>query len=300
MTTKPLSFSQVPFIECGVAEKDFRFNRVYRGGLGVAGFAALLLISTPVLAATAPALGTISSYAVVTDTLNNTNPTVINGDLCYNILGGGIPTVTGGTGTYTGACTTTPLTDQTTALGVLTGQACTDITALAGGGTNPLTLNTVVVPGGTPAGTFPPGCYTSNAIPMRVGAGAVTLSGAGVYIFKTGAALDTAAGTSVGVAAGACENDVFWAPGGATTLTGTSFVGNILSDNAITVAAGGTVSGRLLGYLGVLTTSGNTITKPSCTTVYPASIPTLSEWAMIIFALLLVGLGLQMQRRRQA
>jgi len=175
-------------------------------------------------------------------------------------------------------------------LATLNGQACTSL------GAGAVALDTINL--GSGAGVFTPGCYSSGGA-MSIDA-TVNLNGAGVYVFRSGGTLTSSNNTNVTVTGGACEADVFWAPGGATTLTGTSFVGNILSDNAITVAAGGTVSGRLLGYLGVLTTSGNTITKPSCTTVYPASIPTLSEWAMIIFALLLVGLGLQMQRRRQA
>jgi len=136
---------------------------------------------------------------------------------------------------------------------------------------------------------------------MSIGAGTVNLNGAGVYVFKSVGTLTTADNTNVTVTGGACEADVFWAPGLATTLgANTTFKGSILDGvgNAITVGTTTSIVGRLLSFGGIVTTDTDTIAVPTCTTVYP--VPTLSEWAMIIFALLLVGLGLQMQRRRQA
>ena len=63
----------------------------------------------------------------------------------------------------------------------------------------------------------------------------VTLTGPGVYIFRPGGALTTGDNSLVTLAGGACANDVFWAPVGATTLGANAatspgvptFVGNI-------------------------------------------------------------------------
>jgi putative intracellular protease/amidase len=184
-------------------------------------------------------------------------------------------------------------TDQGTALATLNGQICTSL----GGGPVDLT----VINRGNGAGVFSPGCYSSGGA-MSIGAGTVNLNGAGVYVFKSGGTLTTADNSAVTVTGGACEADVFWAPGAATTLGATtSFKGSILDGvgNAITVGTTTNIVGRLLSFGGVVTTNTDTIAVPSCTTTYPAPVPTLSEWAMITFAMLIVGFGVYQQRRRK-
>jgi hypothetical protein len=217
----------------------------------------------PAFAATAPVLGTLAPYGVIASTFKNTAPTSVTGDACYTTLTGA-PVITG---TVRVPCPAQTGLDQGAALATLNGQTCTNVNALTGGGAG--RLDTVVVPGGTPAGTFPPGCYSITGA-MHVDAGSVTLQGKGVFIFKSTGTLDMTTGTSVVVAGGACEADVFWAPVGATTLaTNTSFSGNILDGVAHAVTTGSTtiLSGRILSYGGMVTTNADTIAIPTCTPI---------------------------------
>ncbi|MBI3345460.1 MAG: IPTL-CTERM sorting domain-containing protein [Gammaproteobacteria bacterium] len=137
----------------------------------------------------------------------------------------------------------------------------------------------------------------------------VTLSGAGVYIFRPGGALNTGDNSLVTLAGGACASDVFWAPVGATTLGANAalsltptFVGNILDNAGITIGHFANLTGRALAFSGTVTTDANTITVPTCAGFVggTGAIPTLSEWAMVMFAALLVIVGFAAMRRRQA
>lgn len=230
-------------------------------------------------AATAPDLGVNTTYGIVSSTFtNNANPTTVTGSICYTT-----PPVTPPT-TVTGATVTPCLpsngTDQDTALANLNGQQCVSL------GLGAVALNEANV--GSGPGVFTPGCYSSGGA-MEVAAGAVTLNGAGVYIFRPGGAFTMAVGTSVAVGGGACENDVFWAPNAATTLgANTSLVGNILGAAGMTLGSTASLVGRILSFGGTVTTDQNTITVPSCTafitppTGEVTNIPSLSEWGMIL------------------
>jgi hypothetical protein len=92
----------------------------------------------------------------------------------------------------------------------------------------------------------------------------VTLNGAGVYIFRSsGGALTTGANSQINLN-GACANNVFWAPVGATTLGATStFVGNILDAAGIAIGLNANLTGRALAFGGTVSTNANTITVPS-------------------------------------
>jgi hypothetical protein len=134
----------------------------------------------------------------------------------------------------------------------------------------------------------------------------VTLSGIGVYIFRPGGALNTGANSLVTTAAGACAGNVFWAPVGATTLGANAalsatptFVGNILDDAGITIGHFANLTGRALAANGTVTTDADTITVPAvCTAGAVGGIPTLSEWAIVLLALLLGVAGFAAMRRR--
>jgi hypothetical protein len=133
----------------------------------------------------------------------------------------------------------------------------------------------------------------------------VTLNGAGVYIFRPGGALNTGANSKVVLAGGACASDVFWAPVGAVTLGANAalsatptFVGNILDAAGITIGHFANLTGRALAFGGTVTTDANTITVPSCAGFVVGPIPTLSEWAILVLAALLVIAGVAATRRR--
>lgn len=296
MSAQTTFISQAQHIGISAAKADSRFSRIYRGMLASSGFAAFLLVSAPALAATAPALLTNSTYGVVSSTWND-NTSAITGAGCTTTDASAAATVTVGVGAPNPLvpCPAQNGTDQASALVTLNGagQGCISL----GGGA--VALNTINL--GYGLGVFPPGCYSSGGA-MSIAAGTVNLNGAGVYIFKSAGTLTTVDSTNVTVTGGACEADVFWVPTGATTLGATTtFKGSILDGiaNAITVGTTTSIVGRLLSFGGVVTLDTDTVAVPTCTTVYPTPVPTLSEWAMITFALLIAGFGLQMMRRRR-
>jgi hypothetical protein len=278
------------------------------------GFVALVSLapSDAALAATAPNLGSTSTYAVVSSTFSNANTapqTILNGTpaqpvLCYTTLSSTLPvTITGTT-----VINCDPLTvglDQNAASANLIAQAnaptCTVLSATP--------LEAVII-GTNPAGTFPPGCYTSAGAMNITANGIVTLSGAGVYVFRPGGALNTGANSHVVLAGGACASDVFWAPVAATNLganSGPSFItptfqGNILDAAGINIGHFANLTGRALAFGGTVNTDANTITVPTCTTVVVSGvagpgIPALSEWAMLMLAALLALAGFAAMRR---
>ena len=251
---------------------------------------SLLCTVVPAWSATAPALGTNATHGVVADTLNVIAPTTITGDGCYTTLAGA-PVITG---TTTQPCPPQRGFDQNTALASINGQACTSLGGAA------VALNTINL--GSGVGVFPPGCYSSGGA-MSIAAGTVTLNGPGVYIFRSGGTLSSANNTNVAVTGGACESDVFWAATGATTLgANTSFRGTIFDGiaNAVTVGTTTAIVGRIISAGGIVNLNTDTVTRPTCVTSLGATVPTLSEWALITFALLIVGIALYAPRRRFA
>lgn len=255
------------------------------------------------LAATAPNLGSTSSYGIVSSTFTNSNTapqTIVNGDVCFT-TGPVTPplTITGATAT---PCPPVTGVDQGLALANLNGQACTFL------GAGAIALDSVVI-GANPPGTIPPGCYFSGGAMNVTLSTTVTLSGAGVYIFRPGGALNTGANSSVVLAGGACASDVFWAPVGATTLGANAaqslvptFVGNILDAAGITLGHFAHLTGRALAFGGTVTADANTITVPTCAPFVVggtgAAIPTLSEWMMVMLATLLAFAGFAAMRSR--
>ncbi|MEP6723087.1 MAG: ice-binding family protein [Variovorax sp.] len=110
--------------------------------------------------------------------------------------------------------------------------------------------------------TLTPGVYCyGGAISLT---GILTLSGSGLYIFRTLGALTTAAGSQVALAAGASDDNVFFVPAGATVVGANSvFRGTLLSGaGAITLGDSTTVlRGRALTGAAV-TLQNNLITVP--------------------------------------
>ena len=318
MNAQTTSSTEPRHVELLVAERDSRFRRNHPGLLASAGFAAFLLASVPTLAATAPPLGSTSTYAVVSSTftnLNNPAPppniTALNGTaglpvVCFTTGPGGPGTPLSITGTTVTPCPPVVGVDQGLALANLNAQALAVSCTLIGAGTP---MDAVVIPGHLP-GFFPPGCYRFlGAINLTANTSA-TLDGAGVYVFSSVGALNTLADSRVNLINGACESDVFWAPGGATTIgaftTGgipaavPTFVGNIIQTTAITIGHFANFRGRALAFGNTVTTDADTITVPACAPFVAAvsAIPTLSEWAMILLAALLAFAGFAAMRKR--
>jgi hypothetical protein len=230
-------------------------------------FAAVLFLaqSNVALAATAPSLGTLAPYGIAAEILTNTAAgSSTSGRVCYTTS----PATAVGSGGIDVPCAASVFSDQAAALAILNG---------VGQGCVPLPVNPL-------AGNIAPGCYeTAGAINIAAGT-TVTLTGSGVYIFRsTGGAINTEANSQVLLAGGACAGNVFWTGSGATTLGANStFVGNILDNAGITIGAGTSLIGRALAVFagGTVTTDTDTITRPfACPPVPVLATTTISTQA---------------------
>jgi len=196
-----------------------------------------------------PNIGTASNFAVLgSSTVTNTGNTVITGNLGVSpgtAITGFPPGIVFGTTYAGGPVATQAHADAATAYGALTSAKCT------------VNEPAVAKIGGQ---TLKPGVYcfpTSAAI-----TGTLTLSGSGVYIFKIGTTLTTAAGNShVVLTNGASASNVFWKVGSSATL-GTSSVlkGTIIAYSSITATTYAKVDGRLIALNGAVTLDTNHIT----------------------------------------
>ena len=228
--------------------------------------ALALVFSSPVMAATTPDLGQAASFGILSSTYTNTvGGTTINGDLGYTTGPAVAPTVNGTTYSPPSSKYSTAGTDQGAALANLNSQACTH-TFPAGA----VDLATDTSHG--PIGVYTPGVYcTTTSSAASIGAGGITLNGAGTYIFRIDGALTTVANSVVTLAGGASTCDVFWTPTGATTLGANStFAGTDIDDAGITIGSTVTWTGRALAFGGTVSTDTDTISVPSCTVAAPA------------------------------
>jgi Ice-binding-like len=122
--------------------------------------------------------------------------------------------------------------------------------------------------------TLGPGVYNSTTQLAGGLTGTLTLNGPGIYIFKFGSTLITAAGAPGAPAArvvlinGAQPCDVFWqVPASATLNNYTQFIGTIMAVAGIQMLTGATLWGRALARTAAVTLDTNRIIVPSgCTT----------------------------------
>ena len=221
-------------------------------------------------AATTPSLGAAASFGILSSTYTNTVPgTTITGDLGYTTPPAVTPTVTGATH-VADAIYSQAGTDQGSALSTgLAPQACT-FTFAPGA----IDLASDVTHG--PVGVYTPGVYCITGAASIGGGGTITLDGAGTYIFRMTGALNTSANSIVTLANGASACDVFWTPGGATTLGANStFIGTDINDQGITVGSTVSWTGRALAFGGTVSTDVDNITVPTCTSGGGGSTPGL-------------------------
>ncbi len=190
-----------------------------------------------------------NNFAILASTYTNTLPgTSITGDLGYTTGPAVAPTVNGiihvADGAYSQAGTA-----QNSATSAAQ-QACT---------TN---LGTTVDLSAVHGGVYTPGVYCTTGA-ASIGAGGITLSGNGNYIFKIDGALTTVSGSAVNLS-GAQASSVSWVPTGATTLgASSSFAGTILDASGVTISSGVSMTGRVLAFGGTVSTASDTITVPS-------------------------------------
>jgi hypothetical protein len=237
-------------------------------------------------------LGTAANYAILAQTGVSTVPnSVLTGNIGLSPAAGSFLTgwseaangapvtystsaqVTGKlyAANYSGGTTSV---DLTTAIGDM-GTAYTNANGMAkSGGALPVG-GTTECPGisgpGAAAGAFggmtiTPGVYTC-AVAIDIATGTdVTLSGAGVYVFRTTAGITQAAGTQVKLTNGAVAQNVFWVPAQSVAITGTAggttiMQGVVLAKTDIAIGTNVTVNGRLLAQTAV-TLDQSTVTQP--------------------------------------
>ena len=131
--------------------------------------------------------------------------------------------------------------------------------------------------------TITPGVYSTDAaltINTDMTFDAQGDTGA-VFIIRTPAAMDIAAGAKMHLAGGAQAPNVFWSIGGAITAGASSgLVGHFYSDTAIALGAGATTSGQLFAKaaiaLGAMTSFTNDLATPRPTLVWLRSVNTIA------------------------
>jgi len=231
---------------------------------------AAIAQSSVVTAATAPALGVASTFAVLgaTPNVNNTGPTIITGDVGVSpaaALVGFPPGSVVGTIHVADTVAANAQLASTAAFGSLSSQAC----------------NTSFAGATDLAGmTLAPGVYCFSA--SAANTGLLTLDGGGdanaVWVFKIASTLITGSASSVVMANGGQNCNVFWQVGSSATLgTTTTFVGSILALTSITLQTGATLSGRALAQTGTVTLASNNVSVCSLAQSPTLVNPTLSK-----------------------
>lgn len=113
-----------------------------------------------------------------------------------------------------------------------------------------------------------PGVYCSTSDFSL--SGNLTLTGSGVWIFKTVAGLSTSPGSSV---TGGDPCNIWWRVGSSAVInTTTQFKGNILALTDINLQNGATLNGRAMVQTGQVTMDANTVSGPTCSVVTPTTV----------------------------
>ncbi len=125
----------------------------------------------------------------------------------------------------------------------------------------------VIVAGNLGGLTLSPGLYKSSGS-LEISSGDLTFDAKGnddaVFIIQVASTLTTASDRKVILSGGAQAANIFWQVGTSASLgTNSVFKGNILADQAISLATGASVEGRLLARIAAVTLEGNTIVKPA-------------------------------------
>ncbi len=199
-------------------------------------------------------LGTSGNFAVISGSgITNTGPTIITGDMGTSPSGtisGFPPGIVAG---------------NTHAADPVADQAKLDLTT-AYNDAQGRSLGAGSLPGDLSGLTLTPGLY-KNSSSVMLSAGAVTLDAQGdgnaVFIFQMGSSFTTNSGTTVILIGNANPANIYWSVGSSATLgTNSSFQGNILADQSISLSTGAALTGRALTRIGAVTLDDNAVTLP--------------------------------------
>jgi len=244
--------------------------RRYIGWAFALPFGVLLCASSP--ASATAFLGSAQNFAVLgNQSVSNTGPTTLNGDLGLypgtsitdvtqiTLVGSSVVHQTDGPAQQAQI-------DSTTAYNTLAGLSVTTNlgTQILGNGV-----------GGT-ISSLTPGVYKfSSSAQLN---GALTLDFTGdpnaAFIFQIPTTLTTASGSSVNVTGGGSSSGVYWQVGSSATLgTTTTFAGNILADQSITLnTSASIVCGRAIALNASVTMDTNSISNDCATANFLTSI----------------------------
>ncbi|HEX8227496.1 MAG TPA: ice-binding family protein [Candidatus Saccharimonadales bacterium] len=221
---------------------------------------AVFAVSPAAQAASQPNLNSATTFSVLSSSyINTATGTTLNGDLGYSTPPAVMPTVSGATHVANAVYNQAGI-DQATALAAINGEPCTYTFPVGA-----IDLASDTSRGGT-TGEFTPGVYCIDGAASIGGGGTITLSGSGVFIFRSTGALNTSANSKMVATGGASACSAVWAPGAAATLGANStFMGTIIDPAGITIGSTVAWTGRALAFGGTVTSETDTInTVPQC------------------------------------